>query len=428
MQQPTNLFRILFKNTGTLNLMNLDMQAITKELNYMTASMFAAQETNVNWDVDSMQQLVTQCRRSSPQIKIATATSKEKSSDWYKPGGTLLLALNQWTSRVVKYGNDQHLGRWSYLKFVGKNEKRLIILSGYRVCNQQFDAASQTVTAQQIRLLQAQGVANPKPRKLFLSDLIRQVKQWRQTGHEVIICMDANDNIDDPKADISRLFQETDMMDLHHHRYPGAQKPATQQRGSHAIDLIAGSPGVADALVHAWICPFGYPAVIKGDHRMLGVDLDPAILFGSATTLPAHLTTRGVISKHPQKVTKFCKRVVTRCNQHQLAARIQSLQTLPQLDGTQLKELEAIDMCLTKILLEANKHCTPPQTDPWSPELNQAYLRHHLWSLTLSAHCNQHDMTDILQSIRARLLPSPEDAAESNHSPSANLHRAQKQL
>jgi len=119
--------------------------------------------------------------------------------------------------------------------------------------------------------------------------------------------MDANKNVDDPKADISHLFQETDMTDLHYHRYPGTPKPETQQRGSHAIDLIAGSPGVVEALVHAWISPFGYPVAVKGDHCMLGVDLDPEVLFGSVVTIPMLLTMRGVHSKHPQQVTKFCK-------------------------------------------------------------------------------------------------------------------------
>jgi len=411
-----------------INLLNLDMQAITKELNYVNASVYAAQETNMNWDVDSMQNLVTQCRRTSPQIKIATSTSTEKSSDWYKPGSTLLLALNQWMSRVTKYGNDPYLGRWSYLKFIGKNKNHLIVISGYRVCNQKFDAASQTTTAQQIRLLQAQGAVNPKPRKVFLDNIILQIKNWQKTNHEIILCMDANKNVDDPKADISRLFQETDLMDLHYHQYPGNQKLATQQQGSHAIDVIAGSPRVVEALVHAWICPFGYPATIKGDHHLLGVDLNPDVLFGTAVTLPMQLTTHRVHSKHPQKVTKFCKRVVMKCNQHHLADRLESLKSLSTLDKNQLKELETIDNLLTKILLEADKKYSPPQMDPWSPDLNQAYLRHGLWSIALSAQCNQRDMTAVLQSIRACLTPSPKDADNNQHSITANLRQAPKRL
>jgi len=188
--------------------------------------------------------------------------------------------------------------------------------------------------------------------------------------------MDANDNVDDPKADISRLFQETDLSDLHYHRYPGSPKLETQQRGSNAINVMAGSPGVVEALVHAWISPFGYPIAIKGDHRLLGVDLDPDVLFGSAVTIPMLLTTRGVQSKHPQKVTKICKRVVMQCNKYQLAERLTQLHTLTMMNEQQILELEAIDRQLTTILLEADKRCSPPQTDPWSPELNQAYLCH----------------------------------------------------
>jgi len=44
------LFRIVSKNTGTLNPQNLDMKAITNELVHLNASVFAAQETNIHWD------------------------------------------------------------------------------------------------------------------------------------------------------------------------------------------------------------------------------------------------------------------------------------------------------------------------------------------------------------------------------------------
>jgi len=69
-----------------------------------------------------------------------------------------------------------------------------------------------------------------------------------------------------------------------------------------------------------------------------------------------------------------------------------------------------------------------PQMDPWSPELNQAYLLHRLWSIALSAQHNQHDMTDVLNSIRERLIPSPKDAEDEHRSFTANLQWAQKQL
>ncbi len=151
------------------------MKAITKELMLCSVSVFAAQETNVHWNEDTTHLLQTQCQSVAPQIQITTSTSAEKTTEWYKPGGTITMAMNNWTSRVVTKGHDTYLGRWSYLEFVGKQDKRLIVMSSYCVCNQQFDAASQTVTAQQIRLLQARGIQRPKPRKTFLDDLIEQI-------------------------------------------------------------------------------------------------------------------------------------------------------------------------------------------------------------------------------------------------------------
>jgi len=47
---PQTHFRVLSKNMGTINLENLDMTAITNALVTMGASVFAAQETNIDWN------------------------------------------------------------------------------------------------------------------------------------------------------------------------------------------------------------------------------------------------------------------------------------------------------------------------------------------------------------------------------------------
>jgi len=154
------------------------MQAITHKLLHLGASVFAAQETNIHWDTITSYQIYQQCKSLAPQIKLTMASSQELAEDWYKPGGTMLLSLDPWTSRIVNTGSDTLLGQWTYQEFLGKNNKHVIVLSGYHVCNQKFDAASNTVSAQQICLLQAQGNPTPNPRKLFLSDIIHQIQQW----------------------------------------------------------------------------------------------------------------------------------------------------------------------------------------------------------------------------------------------------------
>jgi len=161
---------------------------------------------------------------------------------------------------------------------------------------------------------------------------------------------------------------------------------------------------------------------------MLGVDFDPEVLFGNAVATPLELPLRGTNSRHKQKVLKFCKRVIQKCNQHQLAERIADLQSHDHLEPHHFDELEAIDQELTKILLQADRACKPPNFAPWSLELNQAYLRHRLWTIALTAHHTKCDMSTAMNSIRQRLTPSPLDDQEQNCSLSVNLRRAQKEL
>jgi len=171
-------FRIVSKNTSIINPQNLDMQAITHELHNLNISIFAGQEPNIHWDPLIRYQIYQQCKSTASQIKLTTVSSQEPAEDWFKLGGALLLTLDPWTSRIISHGLDPILGRWTYQEFLGKNEKWVIVVSGYRVCNQKFDAAANTATVQQICLLQAQGILNPKPRRLFLTDLIAQINIW----------------------------------------------------------------------------------------------------------------------------------------------------------------------------------------------------------------------------------------------------------
>jgi len=137
---------------------------------------------------------------------------------------------------------------------------------------------------------------------------------------------------------------------------------------------MAGSPLTAEALLSAWMCPFNDPPTIKGDHRLLGLDFDPDILFGATTAALATNEQRGTHSRQPQTVTKYCKRVITKCTQQQIAERIDHLLTLPLFGPAQYQELEDINTQLTHILTKADRECHPKSNAPWSPALNQAYI------------------------------------------------------
>jgi len=93
LNSTTQLFRVFSKNTGTLNPSHLDVRTITTELQNLGTSVFAALETNIHWDPATTHQIYTQCRQAASHAFLATSCSQEPSSDWHKPGGTLLRPL-----------------------------------------------------------------------------------------------------------------------------------------------------------------------------------------------------------------------------------------------------------------------------------------------------------------------------------------------
>jgi len=149
--------------------------------------------------------------------------------------------------------------------------------------------------------------------------------------------------------------------------------------------MILGSPLPASALKNAWVLPFGEPSLIKGDHRLLGADFSPTILFGSTTETPSPGLLCGINSKNDQHMQKYCKQVVECCNHYHLDERMAALMSKLTLLDEDLTELEAIDQWLTKILLQADQQYRPLSMAPWSLEVQKAYLTHRYWSLLLTA-------------------------------------------
>jgi len=71
--------------------------------------------------------------------------------------------------------------------------------------------------SQQHHILHQQGHQNLDPCTQFFSDLTHQIKSWCEQTKAVLICIDANDSILPHKLapSIKKLFQETDLVDLH---------------------------------------------------------------------------------------------------------------------------------------------------------------------------------------------------------------------
>jgi len=315
---PTNTFRIISKNMNSLPTTDnfLHWRAATAAAQETDAQVMCFQETNLRWDHNNHTKVTQIFRKNLQSVKISVSSSNEPSAKEYQPGGTFTATFGSLTSRVILTGSDASgLGSWSYITMRLSNDRKLTILSGYRVCDQNPTLGSRTSYNQQLRLLTAAGHFNPDPRKHFFMDLIPLIQQWRAQRHEVIICLDVNENtsILNPTEDLGLLLSKTDLVDLHTYRHPTFSTPATHQRGSATIDAILGSPQVAQALRGAFYLPHGEPLSLSGDHRTLGVDIDTTILFDNKLPPMMNNYHRGVNSNAYPTVPEFCKEVVTQC-------------------------------------------------------------------------------------------------------------------
>ena len=83
--------------------------------------------------------------------------------------------------------------------------------------------------------LQANGVANPEPRKRCLKELERLVQNEHQKRHMILLNMDANEDIQ-ANQDLHQFCIDTNLVDLIQHFSPNQVNTPTYSRGKKRID------------------------------------------------------------------------------------------------------------------------------------------------------------------------------------------------
>jgi len=434
-QNPTDSnsrLRVISRNVNTLNTdqQALRWQALTQAALDLEADILCIQETNTNWITPTIQIARNIFNSSTYRAsKVSTSASKEPTSEHYQPGGTLTAALGRWTARTYDIGQDPSgLGRWLYISLRGSNKITYIIASGYQVGPKPPTLGANTVYDQQYRLLLAKGQTQPKPRQQSFEDLTQQIKQWRTNHFEVLLCLDANKDVENlkPNKDLGPLLAATDLVDLHEARHPNQPRPATHQRGTRPIDIMLASPRFLQALTAAYILPFGQPITMPGDHRTLGADFDIGILFGNKTPPPTRYTqTRGVQSNATPTVKRYCEIVTDKWERMQIPKRLDPLVNKDKFSDLDHQTLEDIDRDLTEILVKADKQCSKFKRTPWSPKLHNAYIEHRYWALQASSLKTGRNYDHLLDQLCVKLGITNNDK---NHRQTirSNLRRIQQ--
>jgi hypothetical protein len=153
-------------------------------------------EANVDWrSPREFRKCQTAVQSVFCQAKLSTSSSMKRSASAKLPGGTLTIAVDNFTGRISKSGRDSKYGRWSYFQTRGRHGRTIIVVTIYQVCNQTVASAG-TITAclQQHTLLDeagrittnTRGVPTPHPRKALIQNFSGQLRLWRSAGHELI--------------------------------------------------------------------------------------------------------------------------------------------------------------------------------------------------------------------------------------------------
>eukprot|EP00957_Ditylum_brightwellii_P043769 3319269-Ditylum_brightwellii.AAC.1 len=134
-------------------------------------------------------------------------------------------------SQVCDSGRDK-LGRWSYITIKGKKNRKVTVISAYRVCDNSIATAGPTTCwKQQWHQLRKRGYQDPNPCCIFLKDFQTFLDQHIYNDEELINGIDANET-DKAGTDLHAFLLENNLVDAVCHLHPEVTPPNTYQHSN----------------------------------------------------------------------------------------------------------------------------------------------------------------------------------------------------
>jgi hypothetical protein len=367
-------------------------------------------ESNLNWGnpkaTGKFHNLLKKIWRHS---KVSKSYTKDDFQTENQPGGTVTMAVNHWTSRVIEHGEDPYgLGRWSYLVLRGKGSIRVLIVTAYRVCKQTVQSVGyKTSTAQQFRQLSEQFRAanklnDPIIRHQFVVDLQAWLEFKTTEGYMIILGMDANDPYNPSEGKftplefqltkpiptkghdgtIETLVRTSGLIDPLLHQHPGTPPPPTYDRGNDRIDFIFVSSALLPYVKRSGIFP--YNSLFMSDHRPSYIDIDSIGLFQETTQGIGPAQHRGLQMQDPRLVTQYTETLLEQLIYHNILQKADDLYILVQQGqwtAGHTLQYEKLDKLVTEAMRHAEKSISKKYstTYQWSPHLKSAISTLTYW-------------------------------------------------
>ena len=149
-----------------------------------------------------------------PFVEVDPSPSEKTT---YQAGGSLQVVHGKLRTTVSGsvVSDPTGLDRWCGMTYEGKGGSRLNVITAYRTCGGSINTAPLGGTLhRESAYFRHQGIANPQPRSMFLSDLQRKVSMLQSQGNAVPIMLDANSRLD-TDSKYSDMVHSLDLCDLH---------------------------------------------------------------------------------------------------------------------------------------------------------------------------------------------------------------------
>lgn len=300
-----------------------------------------------------------------------------------QPGGTGIISMNDGAHRVIGQGHDPtNLGRWTWNMYRGKTGHGLAILMAYRPCKPTDTdrTVSGNSTYRQHKSYFSKKHRLDEPRQAILDDMKIQLKEWYNSRVQIVVMMDANEDIRLPI--FRKFFDQFDMKEAILSRHPTKPAVFTRTPGSQCIDGIWVSRSLE-------ITKAGYTAFHPSpsfDHRFGWIDITMESAFGHIMPPIQSYPTRRLKLHDPKVRRKYHSTLTKHFTKHRLQERTyrlrRSVRSNQPLRPHQAREANSIDQLRTEGMIFAESTCRKLHTGetPWSVFLQSLRDTESFWT------------------------------------------------
>ena len=295
-------------------------------------------------------------------------------------------------------GDPTKLGRWTRTKISGNDGITTVFVSAYRLYHN--PNGMYTVWSQQVRYFKDnEDICVPDVHALFIRDLYKLFGDLRDKGNNVVLGMDANNNVRDGK--VTKSLMEIGMYKAVVSNYGGESVSATcainKQRKP--IDSIWTSPGFT--VLRCGFLSFHNVYGFQSDHRLIWADICNEDLLGHRPQHIYRAPRSKVRSNDPDIREKYIQRCLEKYGCEDVINDFQTLVSFCQQtpDGEDIRdEIICLHAALTtkieKIQMEVDN------------SIGQFFTGAIPWLPTLQVHCNRIDYWHRVLCIKTGVLIS----------------------